>query len=744
VMKALRCLETWRFAQGSVLIKYIVTYATILLLPCIILGLSLFNSATEQMKQNAIESQQYSAEQLAKSLSSELDDLISIITRIDESRAMFWPSKWKNDLYNQTSISWELNKYRKYSFLLEDCILVYKNHNAVFTSTTHDCTDSFFQRVQVGDEQLSRILSTTNTRAILPVDMNDTTSDRRYEALLYIVPFNMEKIRNNDMVMVFVLPSERLDRWARRYLNTQNYRFWLFDKNDTPLFSFGTLNPEDSYRKVMDFQIAGDSQRQIFADDIAVSLFRLNTRSAGAQAVLEVPWEGAVQQLIEFRKLFYITGTTTIVLGFLLAILFSYYNYSPIKRILASLKKQAPALIPVKAGNEYSQLNDAVSAAITRNRSLEEHINNQTRAFYMEILSGLLTGTVQYSKIDRTLDVCTSLPGPYYCVLALPRLREPLSAQQRENSLSCVYEIVDIPSYRCTAIIISLDHGDESYQKTRVHCLYNLYSGKSQLCMGVSEIHSHIAQLNKCMIEAILALKHIEDQDSTGIQYYNDTLQKQLQLLIPETVLYSFTQSLKDGDEEQCIGIFDNMMDTIEACRNPIIAQIQCYEIANAVLRVMNDIVGYGTVVEIDYFDLYQNVEYFRNRTKPILTAICRSVSRCHDDPGRDLFAAILNYVNDHCLDYDISLEKLASTFGQSVSMVSKMFKLHIGIGFKEYLSNKRLDTARHLLCSTTMPVHEITIALGYTDVSHFIKRFKIVNGMTPAQYRKRYGYIRG
>ena len=133
------------------------------------------------MKQNAIESQQYSAEQLAKSLSSELDDLISIITRIDESRAMFWPSKWKNDLYNQTSISWELNKYRKYSFLMEDCILVYKNHNAVFTSTTHDCTDSFFQRVQVGDEQLSRILSTTNTRAILPVDMNDTTSDRRYK-----------------------------------------------------------------------------------------------------------------------------------------------------------------------------------------------------------------------------------------------------------------------------------------------------------------------------------------------------------------------------------------------------------------------------------------------------------------------------------------------------------------------------------------------------------------------------------
>lgn len=748
-MKIAKRLKLDSLTHGSVLSRYIVTYATILFLPCLIFGLFLFNRATTQIRQNATDSQQYNADQLSASLTQEFSELLTIITQITTNKPVFWPSLWQEDKYRRTAVSWELQKLKQFSSLLDDCILIYRQHDTVFTSSTQDTTEAFFSRFRIEADKLDGILNTVRTWTLLSTDVNDTTSGKKYRALLYVVPFHMEKIQSNDMVMVFVIPSDRLDQWTRRYLGSQDYRLTLFDKNGGELLSFGSY-PDDAHAQVADFKKSAATQRQLDSGARTESLFKLYVKLPALNAVLETPWDSTMLQLIEFRRIFLIISVVTVVLGALLAVLFSYYNYSPLKRILASLKIQAPALMPENMKNEYSQLDSAVHAAITRNKNLEDHINRQARAFFMEILSELLTGAVQYDRIDKTFDICSSLPGPYYCVLAMQRKppdperqgREPPPAICDSPESAARYAVVDIPSYRCTAVILSLEDRNAGNWEALVTELYRLFAGEASPCMGVSCLHGQIGELNQCMIEAFLSLKFIEDQKNRGVHYYKDTPCKKMRLSpVPDAVLHSFTQSLKCGNQAQCIDIFDGMMDAIETGRNPIVSQIQCYDIANTVLRIIDEIAVDDISVEIDFFELYRDIESFRNRMRLVLVEVCRCAARYRNNQSQDPFMSILKYVNEHSLEYDLSLEKLASDNALSVSMISKLFKMHTGMGFKEYLVNKRLDAAKHLLCSTTMPVHDITKAVGYANESHFIKRFKLSDGMTPAQYRKRYGY---
>ena len=744
-------LKLDRITQSSVLARYIVTYATMLFLPCLILGLFFFNRATTQIRQNALSSQQYNADQISKSLSSEFDQLLTIITQITANKTLFWPSLWKDDIYNRTVVSQELQRLKQFSSLPGECILVYRRHDTVFTSTLNDNTESFFQKFRIGEEISDRILNTANTWTLLSTEVDDTTSGAKYRALLYVLPFHMEKILNNDMVMVYVIPAARLDQWTRRYFGSQDYRLYLFDKNDELLLSYGSY-PGDAISQVMNFNSGEEKQRQIDSGSRVESLLKLSIDQPVLHAVVETPWDGTMLQLIEFRSIFLIISATTFVLGFMLVILFSYYNYTPLKRILTSLKKQAPSLMTADTKNEYSQLDSAVNAAITSNRTLAEHINRQARAIYLEILSELLTGAVQYGKIDKTFDICTNLPGPYYCVLAVQRrlpdqesmpVCEFLPTQPDGSGSTARYTIVDVPSYHCTAVVLSLENHDAGCREARVKELYRLFAPESSPYMGVSHLHESIGELSQCMIEAILSLKFMEDREEPGIQYYKDALRKQIRVApIPDTMLYSFTQSLKCGIQEQCIGIFDDMMDTIETFRNPIVSQIQCYDIANTVLRIIDDIAVDGVAVEIDFLELYRDIDSFRNRMRLILSEVCRCILCNRDHLDHDPFSVLLKYVNDHYLEYDLSLEKLATDFNLSITMVSKLFKQHTGTGFKEYLVKKRLDAARHLLCSTTMSVNEITTAVGYTNESAFIKRFRGSDGMTPVQYRKRYGHV--
>lgn len=71
---------------------------------------------------------------------------------------------------------------------------------------------------------------------------------------------------------------------------------------------------------------------------------------------------------------------------------------------------------------------------------------------------------------------------------------------------------------------------------------------------------------------------------------------------------------------------------------------------------------------------------------------------------------------------------------------LTRRFKESLGVSPLSYLQSQRIARARQLLESSTLPLERIVGQCGYEDVSSFRKLFARQVGMTPREYRLRFG----
>lgn len=92
------------------------------------------------------------------------------------------------------------------------------------------------------------------------------------------------------------------------------------------------------------------------------------------------------------------------------------------------------------------------------------------------------------------------------------------------------------------------------------------------------------------------------------------------------------------------------------------------------------------------------------------------------------------------CIDADLSashsLSTLAAMQNVSPSYLSNLFHKETGQTLTEYINEKRIRHAKHLLESTRLQVQTIAQHCGVMDVQYFTRIFKKSTGMTPKQYR--------
>ena len=84
-----------------------------------------------------------------------------------------------------------------------------------------------------------------------------------------------------------------------------------------------------------------------------------------------------------------------------------------------------------------------------------------------------------------------------------------------------------------------------------------------------------------------------------------------------------------------------------------------------------------------------------------------------------------------------IDLKELCRENGWGYEKFRKIFKQSTGVSPAQYRLRRRLDQAKTLLLSDRdMPLSEIAIRLGYTNVYEFSAQFKKSTGQPPGKFR--------
>ncbi len=101
---------------------------------------------------------------------------------------------------------------------------------------------------------------------------------------------------------------------------------------------------------------------------------------------------------------------------------------------------------------------------------------------------------------------------------------------------------------------------------------------------------------------------------------------------------------------------------------------------------------------------------------------------------------AELNAVLKGRLEEGVTLEEVAERLKESPSAISHRLKRDFGMHYSDYLARMRIDKAKGLLRRTKLSATQIARRVGIADQSHFSKLFRKFEGLSPTEYRGRYG----
>lgn len=104
---------------------------------------------------------------------------------------------------------------------------------------------------------------------------------------------------------------------------------------------------------------------------------------------------------------------------------------------------------------------------------------------------------------------------------------------------------------------------------------------------------------------------------------------------------------------------------------------------------------------------------------------------------------AIVNELNDprrRVQDYTRSTDNMAQSLGMGVKSFREAFKAATNRRPYQYLIERRMEEAAHMLCHSDLKVYEIAELLGYCNPFYFSHVFSRIYGVSPRKYRQQFG----
>jgi len=86
-----------------------------------------------------------------------------------------------------------------------------------------------------------------------------------------------------------------------------------------------------------------------------------------------------------------------------------------------------------------------------------------------------------------------------------------------------------------------------------------------------------------------------------------------------------------------------------------------------------------------------------------------------------------------------ITVSELAEIAGYHPSYFTKLFQRHMGLPPVQFITRRKTERAVELLTTSSLPVSDVSQALGFGNPFYFSNFFKKQTGMTPSQYRAVY-----
>ena len=267
----------------------------------------------------------------------------------------------------------------------------------------------------------------------------------------------------------------------------------------------------------------------------------------------------------------------------------------------------------------------------------------------------------------------------------------------------------------------------------------------SGVAVSISKVHKEFRHAANAYLEASTAYDNRFVMGSTHVLRFADVSAAAKDITpFTRSYLEGFKKALRAGDARALSDRMDELFHFLGSTELSLFAFRMIYN--NVIAAILNEHIDrHGESMDaLQYYDVF-TLSGCRSIADldDLLRKLCSDIlSKSEPEPVQTptVIRDIIGYMHQHYADPTLSMSAIADAYGISAVRLSLDFKELSGMTPSEYLLLLRMEKAKELLGGTRMSVKDIGLAVGYYDASGFNRRFRQYMAMTPAQYRQMIG----
>lgn len=152
-------------------------------------------------------------------------------------------------------------------------------------------------------------------------------------------------------------------------------------------------------------------------------------------------------------------------------------------------------------------------------------------------------------------------------------------------------------------------------------------------------------------------------------------------------------------------------------------------------MHIMEKVPTFSRSLYDKFLESSRTLVELENRFEDCIKDLYQNIQKKIKTKSDSIKIVVNNMLQNDCSS--VCLDTVADKLNLHPTYLSILFKENVGINFKTYVLDFKIETAKKLLTFSDAPIYEISKKLGYINPTYFSSIFKTYVGTTPSEYRK-------
>ncbi|MBP1994250.1 helix-turn-helix domain-containing protein [Paenibacillus eucommiae] len=672
-----------------------------------------------------------------------------------------------------------LNDYMSSNGFISDIGIYYmsREDDMIFGARGNYAVDTYFDAVyryatwKAADFQKeSYALNSPVMRPLQSVVVN-RSDQRSLATYLYPIPANASKPYG---VVLFQIEERTFGNLLGNALRGNKGYVYVLDGGGQMVAAAGAIpgfaNGEEFLGEISADRIPqGMSSYGI--DGLDYRLVKLTSEFNNWTYIIALPANQLLTGVYKAKALFFGLLTGILLAGMLMSVFFAIRNYRPLQALAGHVRQhRGYDATPPGRKDEFQLISNIMDEVTEENRELQTRIKTQAALVKERMLGRLLEDAfANHEERNEALRVCgltvssehfrvivfdiddhegfmrnTPRPSVDVMLFSLRHMVEDLACEVTEAQCCAALER---GGQRGVSLVFQGGSGTTELtirEMTQRASLFFQQAAGYTLTAGIGCEYSAASRIKDSFAEAQHAARYRFMRGGNRPFFYSEMMDLEMRnLRLPlDRVDANVEMALKQGSEEKMKSYIVQIVERLSAPGVSIeTAENLTTDFAMTLWKAASDI-GILTdssahlKMEESLNEKFETISLWGQRMEDICSELCQMILDNRKSKNDQLYPKLIAYIQQNFADNMLSLDKIADSFGISSSYATRYFKEQTGYSLMQYLDLVRMNEARELLRQSDVILKGIIPQVGYVDESHFIRKFKKHEGVTPNEYR--------